>query len=276
MAAPSPTQRALSALGLAVLLLGAQSALGRLLGGPLPVRLLLAYGVATVAILIATASAPLEPWRESRRAFALGGFGVLCGVLGFLLGRVGAHSAVAAAIAGLFSSGAVLALGTSLGASVGLRIAHPGHLLAVMLASSGADLWSVLSPSGISRAVVDSAAAVQRAVAVSAQVDSQQGPDAMIGLGDVIFSALYMGAARTHQLALGRMRLAVLLGLVASGLVALALGMPLPALPLMGLAVVVLVPEARKVAPRDRTATAFAGALLLAAIAVLALGRRPR
>jgi hypothetical protein len=91
----------------------------------------------------------------------------------------------------------------------------------------------------------------------------------MLGFADAIFAALYLAAARRHSLSLSRTTAAVALGLVSAGVVAVIVKKPLPALPFLGIFVVLFVRESRDVQREDRGAVLVAALLVLAACARL-------
>ncbi len=235
----------------------------------------IAYAVASSTIIAATSGARLEPLRPPRTAVGFGVLGAALMAAGLLLSRIGHTRAPYELASGFVGTLGVLTLGTTLGASVGLRIQHAGHLLAVALASSAADIWSVHAPEGVTHAVVHTRdVALQRMFTVSAAVPPFRFPEAVIGLGDVIFVALYLATAERHELSRPRMIAALACGLLAAGAIAIVLARPIPALPAIGAAVVLFTPQARVIQRHDRFPTAVAAALLVAAIGRVLLLRR--
>jgi len=86
-----------------------------------------------------------------------------------------------------------------------------------------------------------------------------------LGVGDVIFTALYLSASRVHALGVGRTA-AALAGAFALTLAALVLlERAIPALPFLGAAVVLAHPPTRRPAAADRKRGSIAMALLLLA-----------
>jgi hypothetical protein len=155
---------------------------------------------------------------------------------------------------------ALLGGGTLAGGLVGGRVQRPGHLMVVAYVSSLADLYSVFAPSGPSAQVVDS----ERALAVLALSwplpTGPHGVEAMplLGVGDVIMTAVYLAASR--GLDLGRVRTAVALAFGYAVVVGTLLwrGEAVPALPMLGLAIVLAHPRARHL-PRTEWRTALLG-----------------
>ncbi|MEI8254141.1 MAG: hypothetical protein WCJ30_00545 [Deltaproteobacteria bacterium] len=219
------------------------------------------------ATLVAGASGVTAHARTLREIAPILVAGLVSAAAGLLVARAGRGGVITEVLSGLIASGAVLAVGGALGVGVGGRIAHPGHLLAVALASSAADIWSVHAPEGVTHAIVAARdVSLQRLVTLSAAVAPDRSPEPAIGVGDVIFAALYLAACTPHGLSRRRMTFAVAVGLLLAGAATFALKRPMPALPFLGAMVVLFEPRARSVPSQDRVATAVAGALLVAAV----------
>lgn len=236
----------------------------------------LAYLVATVAIVTVLAVVPLDRLRSLVRGLAVVLAGIVLMALGFVLSRWGRGNTVTEVSAGVVGTAGVLLVGTAVGSMVGCRIAHPGHLTAVALASSAADIWSVHAPEGVTHALLQTPdRALQRLFSVSVPVPPSPVPDAVIGLGDVLFSALYLSATVRHGLPHGRTLIAVTAGLLLAGAGTLVVQRPLPALPFVGAMVVLLQARARAIARTDFFPTLVAALLVIAAIVRLGLQSRP-
>ena len=227
----------------------------------------IAFATACAAILCTTGTAPYGQLTPIPRGLgiAIAG-GALMGA-GYLLTRAAHGDTLTDVVAGLVGTAGVLCLGTIVGALVGLRIQDPGHLTAVALASSAADLWSVHAPEGVTHALVATPdVALQRLLTVSSAVPPSRTPDAVIGLGDVLFAALYLATTARHGLPRRRMLAAIGIGLLLAGASTFAARMALPALPFIGAMVVLSQPRVRVIAPKDRFPTIVAGALVVAAV----------
>jgi len=227
----------------------------------------LAFVSVTAEILLLSWCAPALKWRVSLPL-------VLVSVAA-LAPLQGAALPASGLAAGLLT----LALGVAcplLGASLGTRIEQPGQLVAVALVSAIADLWSVFDPGAPSARFAEQALAAPEQLAIFALPFPLCGTPlvpAVIGAGDVVFTALYVAAFRAHRLAVPRLLLALALG-YALGLLGLIVTMrPLPLLPLLGAAVIASEPAARSLHKREwRTVGVVCGALLLA-VAVLRISR---
>jgi hypothetical protein len=161
----------------------------------------------------------------------------------------------------------LLCLGSIVGSIVGSAMQHPGHLLFVAIVSSAADALSVLHPKGASAAIVES----ELALSLLALPWPLLGTDAIVpllGVGDVVFCGLYVSSARRHGLPLGRTAWALGLALLTTMLVVIAAERAVPALPFMGLYMLLAHPAAR-IPPaegRTRAMLALCAVLLLLAL----------
>ncbi len=165
----------------------------------------------------------------------------------------------------------LLLAGTLLGSVVGFAIEHPGHLVFVAIVSSVADLLSVFHPSGPSAEIAQSEAALS-VLALPWPMLGTTHIEPFLGVGDVVFTALYLASTRRHGLPLWRSVLALTLGFGVTMAAVLALQSAVPALPMLGLAMVVAQPRARRPPAVDRV-RGYALALLICALAALLLLR---
>lgn len=253
---------------------------------PAPRRLALAaLGIVAPLALLAVASPhfTLSPWASFALSFGASSLGItLCAALApsdwLCETRVAARVALVGALlvglslllpprlSGLSGSLGLALVSLCVGAIVGRRVESVGHLPAVFLVSSAMDLWSVTSPSGPTHAVTRNPALL-RLLTVSAVPPGDTVPHPVIGFADVAFAALYLSAVARFALPMKRAAALVFVGLAASGALAMTLQRPVPALPLLGAAVVLGLPETWRVPRRDRTATALAGLLLAVSLA---------
>lgn len=185
---------------------------------------------------------------------------VAASILG-ALAILGVQSALAVILVGF----ALVALGHTIGHAVGSRIEHPGHLLPACVVAACVDLASVIHPQGPTHAVVSS----QRALDLLTLTFPVLGTRAFapsIGVGDMVFVALVLGTAVRHRISTIRVALLGGAGLVLAGVASALLEAAVPALPAIGLCVVLGVGESRQLKRRDRkTAAVFmVGAVTLA------------
>jgi hypothetical protein len=209
---------------------------------------------AAVIALVVAARAALAP----RSAIALAAAGAAIAAIARLAPL---SPVIAAAIVDL----GLVAVAHAAGGSVGRRVAHPGHLLPACAVAAAADVASLLHPSGPSHAIEKSERALSvLAIAFPVPGTSEAAP--ALGAGDLVFLALVFGAARAHRISMPRAFVAAALGLAAAGALAARFATAIPALVPIGAAVVLVIPEARRVRPADRRTTAFAVAIAIAIV----------
>lgn len=202
-----------------------------------------AFACVSAETLVASAKAP----SFSRRAILWLPLPI-AGLLGVaLLG-----DALPALLAAAIVTALLLGVGTAIGGSVGGAIEHPGHLVVVALVSSLVDAFSVLHPRGPTAQLLEVDAAISVLVLPWPMLGTPH-IEPILGVGDVVFAALYLAAARRHALPLRRTVLALATGLALTLLVVVLTARALPALPFLGAAVVAAHPEARRVPREDRT-----------------------
>lgn len=240
--------RALLPFGFALLSASVLVLLASSIAPTVPLTPIVAYAIAFVFVAAELiASAHWVPAPSSRLALSAVLFGAAALVVARKLGVGGPAAAVLTL--GLLASCAVV------GGSIGSRIEKPGHLLAVFVISALADFWSVYDPSGPSAKLAQQAATQPGRLVLFALPWPMLGTthiEAIIGAGDIVFAALYSATLRRHGLAAGKaamgMGAALLVGL---GLL-IAFERALPLLPLMGAAVMLAEPEARRLPAQDR------------------------
>jgi hypothetical protein len=254
---------ALSLSCTAVVFLAAQA-----LSGGLSVSPLVAYALGFSCVVAATLAAGLFAPVTARVVIPIV-LGVVC-MLGLVYALASREPGWPMALA---VSIALLAAGSALGALVGARIEHAGHLLFVALASALADVFSVTSPEGPSAAISKSDAAL-RIAAVSWPMIGTGSVEAFLGVGDIVFTGLYIATARRHELSMRRTVLALGAGYCATMLTVLVLQVAVPALPFLGGAMLIAHPEARRPPLADRRRGFVALSVMAALFLVLLL--RPR
>jgi hypothetical protein len=223
-----------------------------------------------IAVLVVVTPALLALARSSgiglsgKASMALFGFGGL--ILATLY-----FAGFSRAVVGLQVFG-LLAVGRGLGGAIGERVTHPGHVLAASIVAATADLASVLSPEGVSNAIV----ANDRALSIAALAAPVMGSTAMtfvLGAGDLVMMSLVFAVARRFEVSRTRVAFAFAIGLFAAFALSALLARPIPALCTIALAGTLSSPRFFRVAPRDRTATII-GACLCAGVIASIIVRR--
>jgi hypothetical protein len=170
----------------------------------------------------------------------------------------------------LIVTAALLSGATLIGTAIGRGIEHPGQLVFVAVVSAAADFASVFHPSGPSAAMAQSEVALSL-VALPWPMLGTPAIEPMLGAGDVVFTALYLASARRHGLCMTRTVLALLGAYLATALTVLVSERAVPALPLLGLAFVLVHPAARRPRAADRNRGLAVSAVTVAVVAALLL-----
>lgn len=245
---------------------------------------LLVACAAGAAVVVAAAIAPhcfVQPWV----GYLVGSAIVVAMVLGVGFAAPSRGTAAMAWVAALgllmqalgqgegpWVSGAVatalLLLGSAIGAAVGGRISHPGHLLFVAWMAGIVDALSLLHPAGISHAVARSPEVLSW-VAISLPLLGTHEIVPFLGGGDIAFVALYLAAGRTHQLQAARTVWALAIGFALAFGTVLWLARAIPVLPYLGAAVLAAHPAARRPPSAERRlALCLVGGLTVVAVAL--------
>ena len=192
--------------------------------------------------------------------------------LALLVGAAFGRSRVGLSLSGAAVLVALLLIGTGVGALVGRRIQHPGHLLFVAVVSSIADVWSVTQPGGISKAIVEEPLALSLAALPWPLLGSDELAP-LLGVGDVVFTSLYLAATRAHALPLRRSLLALSAAYALTTALVVFTARPIPVLPLLGACFVIAQPAARSVNALDRRRGALVLTLIASAVVLWFLQR---
>jgi hypothetical protein len=166
----------------------------------------------------------------------------------------------------------LLTLGTLTGAVVGRAVEKPGHLVVVVVVSALVDVFSVLHPEGPTAQLVQ----VETVVSVLLLPWPVLGTSDIVpilGMGDITFAAIYLVTARQFGLSVRRTVVALAAGFAATLGVVLATEAGVPALPFLGVAMLVAHPEARRLPPQDRR-TAAIGLVVIVALFMLVFALR--
>jgi hypothetical protein len=197
------------------------------------------------ALAIAAGSYPPFQWRLA--ATAIAGVALAAAYAGAFAGIIGSVAVSASLVA------AAWAIGTS----IGRHIEHPGHLLPACVVVACADIASVVSQFGPTRAMAESEVALSL-VTVGFPVPGTSSFAPALGVGDLVFIAIVFGALAAHRLSLARAALLCALGTAVAGTASAVLGTAVPALVPIAAAVIVGVPEARMLRPRERRVATLA------------------
>lgn len=169
---------------------------------------------------------------------------------------------------------ALIAFAWATGAAIGEKVEHPSHLLPAAAVAAAADVVSVASSWGPSAAIAASERALS-VLAISFPVLGTRAIAPALGVGDLVFIGLALGAARAHQLPYRRMAILAFVGVVLAGFGSAYLDRAVPALPAIGLMMVAFVPGARTLRRKDRSiATVAIGISIVVAVLAIVRSRR--
>ncbi len=143
---------------------------------------------------------------------------------------------------------ALMAGGGLLGAAVGRHVRDPSHLWPLVIVAAAADLFSVFSAAGLTRAIVESRGPVTLSSVVLHAPVPGFGIVPLLGVGDVVFVAFLCSASAASGLRRSRTNGALLAAFALCGALVVSLGVALPALPLLG--PLVALAHGREAAPR--------------------------
>jgi hypothetical protein len=171
---------------------------------------------------------------------------------------------VSSMIAAVVVDAALVALAWAIGATIGRHIEHPGHLLPACVVVACADVASVVSQWGPTHAIAESERALS-VMAISFPVPGEASVAPALGVGDLVFVAIVLGAAAVHRLSLMRTAFLCWMGALIAGAASAVFETAVPALVPIGAAVLLGLPAARRVRPYERRVAALA---MIMAIAV--------
>lgn len=222
------------------------------------------------AFVLVTVEVIAVAWRAPRLhpRWLLG----LLAPFGLIVALALAGTAVPAWLAATCVTVGLLALGTLVGAVVGNAIDEAGYIVVVAVVSALVDSYSVLHPEGPTAQIVEIEVAVN-VLLLPMPILGTGEIAPLLGVGDVAFAAIYMVASRRHGLSLARTAVAIGVGLLGTLAIVIATGRGIPALPLMGLAVVIAQPKARALPRKDWVRAAVGIGVLVLAIVALVLTR---
>ena len=176
--------------------------------------------------------------------------GAAAAVSGWSRGEIAAAAVVAAGVAAganqldgapaaLLMGAALLAAGSWVGAGLGRGVQEAGHLWPLVAVAVGADIWSVTTPSGFTNQVVveGRAPALLSFIVLSVPVPGI-GVQPVLGVGDILFTALLLGAVDTLGLSMRRCVVGLGVGYALTLACLLVLELPIPALPFIAVAAV--------------------------------------
>lgn len=208
-------------------------------------------GASVTAILGVAVAATFDGSRVVRGAIAAGAVAVLV-----VAALVGGESGVRATCVDT----ALVAGAWAIGTAIGRRIEHPGHLFPACVVVASADVVSVVSSFGPTHAVAESDRALSL-FAISFPVPGTNAFAPALGVGDLVFVAIVLGAVSAHRLPFVRAASLCLMGTLIAGAASALLESAVPALVPIGAAVVLGLPAVRMLRREDRRVAMLAMAI---------------
>ncbi|APR75729.1 Hypothetical protein A7982_01075 [Minicystis rosea] len=243
------------------------------LGVAVAPRLTLSEPTAAAAVFAGAATAGLLALAASARAFLAPRAAIILAVAGLCVLAVAFFVAPPPAVGVILVNLGLVSIAHAAGASIGRRVAHPGHLLPACAVAAAADVVSLIHPSGPTHAIASSPRALAF-FALGFPVPGTRLVAPALGFGDLVFLALVLGVAATHAMSLTRTAICGALGLAVAGVVAGALDINVPALVPIGAAVVIGLPEARRLRAEDRRTAQISMAAAVAVVISVLLSPR--
>lgn len=206
---------------------------------------LIGFAVVAASMVTTALAVPLLP----RAALAGVLLAIAALVLVYALG-LGHGSNIAGAAVVTFA----LLLGAScVGSVVAGGVEDPGHLLIVAVVFTLVDTFSVFHAAGPTAAIVENETLISLVALPWPQLGAQTtNIEPFLGMGDIIATALFVGVARRHGLHVGRTAAALFGALALTMAIVLLTEMPIPVLPFMAFAVLLVHPAARRLRRKDR------------------------
>jgi hypothetical protein len=224
----------------------------------------IAFGGAISTAMLGITISSIRDESDVVRGTVAGAAALTLAVIAFVQARFAAAAIVvdAALVAGAWA----------VGASIGRRVQHPGHLLPACVVVGAVDLGSVLSSFGPSRAIAASERALSM-LAVSFPVPGSTAFAPALGVGDLVFIALVLGAVAAHRLPLVRAAVLCFAGTAVAGAMASLLETAIPALVPIGAALVLGLPAVRNLRPEDRRSAKLAMSIAVSIAVATTLSR---
>ncbi len=195
----------------------------------LVVGFVVAFAALSAVVVVGSAGAALSAW--SRRAIAGGLVAAVCVAL--------AANQLEGAPAALLMGAALVGAGCWVGAGLGRGVQEAAHLWPLVAVGVGADIWSVTTPSGFTNQVVveGEAPALLSFIVLSVPVPGI-GVQPVLGVGDVLFTGLLLGAVAALGLSMKRCLVGLAIGYALTLVTLLVLALPIPALPFIAVGAV--------------------------------------
>lgn len=169
----------------------------------------------------------------------------------------------------LIGAGLLLA-GNALGARLGREVQAASYLWPLVVVALGADIWSVTTPEGVTHQMVEDGLPPGVPLIILSLPVPGVGLSPVLGIGDVLFCGLLLGAVARLELSMKRALLGLAIGYGACLVGLVILASPIPALPFLGVAGVAALGRSAAPVPKELgMAILFVGGFFLVRFVVL-------
>ena len=229
-----------------------------------PVATMISFGVVFCGVagvvILASAGAALvaTDWRTAGLIALVGGLTIAAGT------QIGGALSV-------FIVGAGLILASSaIGARLGHEVLEASYLWPLVIVAVGADIWSVTTPEGLTQQLIGDGTLPAASLLILTLPVPGLGLSPVLGVGDLLFSGLLLGAVTCLGLSLRRAVIGLAVGFACCLAGLFIWAVPLPALPFIGLACVIALGREAPITLRETgIAVLFVGGAFLIRWAVL-------
>lgn len=169
----------------------------------------------------------------------------------------------------LIGAGLILAAST-IGARIGHEVQEASYLWPLVIVALGADIWSVTTPEGVTQQLIGDGIPPGVPLIILTLPVPGLGLSPVLGIGDLLFSGLMLGAVARLGLSMRRAVIGLGVGFACCLAGLFFWAVPLPALPFIGLAGVIALGRQAPIKPREAgLAVLFVGGVFLIRWAVL-------
>lgn len=169
----------------------------------------------------------------------------------------------------LVGAGLLLA-GNALGARLGREVQAASYLWPLVVVALGADIWSVTTPEGVTNQMVEDGLPPGVPLIILSLPVPGVGLSPILGIGDVLFCGLLLGAVARLDLSMKRALIGLSAGFFACLIGLVILASPIPALPFLGIGGVAALGRSAAPVPKELgMAILFVGGFFLVRFIVL-------
>lgn len=186
------------------------------------------------------------------------------------LAAVAGGAALEGAPSALLIGAGLIFAASAIGARLGHEVDEASYIWPLVIVALGADIWSVTTPEGVTRQMVGDGLPPGVPLIILTLPVPGLGLSPVLGIGDLLFSGLMLGAVARLGLSTRRVVLGLAVGFMCCLAGLFVWAVPLPALPFIGLAGVIALGRQAPITPRETgLAVLFVAGVFLIRWAVL-------